>query len=85
MSKFKLFFTTLLVIVYWAFLSLYNLYESPIRGMANAQQLNNSVHDYAWGNFVAHNGIPHMAFWILIVTLAILWIPSILRKCSGKQ
>lgn len=74
MTKMKLVLTAMVVLLYGVFLNLYNLYESPIRGTANAQQLNDSVHDYAWGKFVASDGIPHLAFWVMILVLAIIWL-----------
>lgn len=84
MLKFKLFLTAIAVVVYGVFLSLYSLYQSPVVGVANAQALTNSPHAYAWANFVAHNGIPHVAFWILILALAIIWLSSILRIGKSK-
>lgn len=84
MSKFKLTLTALVVIVYGVFMSLYNLYQSPIVGTVNAQQLTNSPDAYAWAKFVANNGIPQLAFWIMIVALAILWLPTIFRIGKTK-
>lgn len=84
MSKFKLILTAIICIVYGFFMNLYNLYQSPIVGTVNAQQLSNSPHAYAWAKFVANNGIPQVAFWILIVALAILWLPSIFRLGKSK-
>jgi len=85
MSKFKLVLTAIVCIVYTIFMNIYNLYESPIRGVANAQQLNNSVHDYALGNFVAHDSVPHIAILVLVLALVIIWVSSIIRLVKVKS
>lgn len=74
MIKFKAFLTFLLLVVYGFFMWIYNLYESPIRGVANAQQMHDSVHTYAFGKFVANDGITTVTFWIVVILIAALWL-----------
>lgn len=73
MIKFKLFLTVLVLILFATFREVYTLYESPIRGIANAQQLNDSPHDFAWAKFVSSNGITKVAFGVTIVLIAGIW------------
>lgn len=47
--------------------------ESPLRGIATANQLNDTLESYAVFNSISNNGIETVLFLILILVLSCIW------------
>jgi hypothetical protein len=83
--KIKLILTSLVAAFYFVANYIVNLIYSPVAGIATANQVNDSVSDYAWAKFVRDGGLQSTIFWVTIGLFVLIWANTAIKAIKGNN